>query len=50
MSRNAYINKDIPLSKIHEVKADTADFCVFPVYLPARTFITINLTACPAYF
>ena len=26
MSRNAYINKDIPLSKIHEVKAESVDY------------------------
>ena len=29
MSRNAYINKDIPLSKIHEVKADLKHYIEF---------------------
>ena len=29
MSRNAYINKDIPLSKIHEVKADLKYYIEF---------------------
>lgn len=29
MSRNAYINKEIPLSKIHEVKADLKSYIEF---------------------
>lgn len=29
MSRNAYINKEIPLSKIHEVKADLKRYVEF---------------------
>ena len=29
MSRNAYINKKIPLSKIHEVKADLKHYIEF---------------------
>ena len=29
MSRNAYINKEIPLSKIHEVKADLKYYIKF---------------------
>ncbi|WP_220607754.1 hypothetical protein [Methanobrevibacter oralis] len=29
MSRKAYINKDIPLSKIHEVKADLKHYIEF---------------------